>query len=148
MWIRPVSMAKKERTAVCAVPGRMWASRARETRRVCCSSSIKAKEGVCLAPTLAPNQIRKSKYQYQFLSWTSYMGRRRKNRTHLKGASQRDIAASNVPKSFIIKHGQVGSSITQLVRDMRKVMEPNTASRLKVRSGPFTALQLSSSQVC
>ncbi|RXW24906.1 hypothetical protein EST38_g959 [Candolleomyces aberdarensis] len=62
------------------------------------------------------------------------MGRRRKNRTHLKGASQRDTAASGVPKSFIIKHGQVGSSITQLVRDMRKVMEPNTASRLKERN--------------
>ena len=37
-----------------------------------------------------------------------------------------------MPKSFIIKHGQVGSSISQLVRDFRKVMEPNTATRLKV----------------
>ncbi|CAG8661641.1 1674_t:CDS:2, partial [Acaulospora colombiana] len=37
------------------------------------------------------------------------------------------------PKSFVIKHGQVGYSITQLVRDMRKVMEPNTASRLRER---------------
>lgn len=62
------------------------------------------------------------------------MAKRRKNRTHLKGQAQREEAvASNVPKSFIIKHGQVGSSLTQLVRDMRKVMEPHTAARLKVR---------------
>jgi ribosome biogenesis protein SSF1/2 len=63
------------------------------------------------------------------------MARRRKNRTHLKGpATQSASNAANdgTPKSFIIKHGQVGSSLTQLVRDMRKVMEPNTASRLKV----------------
>jgi hypothetical protein len=63
------------------------------------------------------------------------MARRRKNRTHLKGpATQSTSNTSNdgSPKSFIIKHGQVGSSLTQLVRDMRKVMEPNTASRLKV----------------
>ncbi|GLB35128.1 putative brix-domain-containing protein [Lyophyllum shimeji] len=60
------------------------------------------------------------------------MGRRRKNRTHLKASVS--APAAGVPKSFIIKHGQVGSSLTQLVRDMRKVMEPNTASRLKERN--------------
>ena len=38
------------------------------------------------------------------------------------------------PKSFVVKHGQVGASLTQLVRDIRKVLEPNTASRLKVRT--------------
>ncbi|KAF8580686.1 Brix-domain-containing protein [Ramaria rubella] len=63
------------------------------------------------------------------------MGKRRKNRTHLKGgAGQSTAGSSDVPKSFIIKHGQVGASLTQLVRDMRKVMEPNTATRLKERS--------------
>ncbi|KAG6832707.1 hypothetical protein H0H92_012279 [Tricholoma furcatifolium] len=60
------------------------------------------------------------------------MGRKRKNRTHLKGPIQAE--EDGVPKSFIIKHGQVGSSLTQLVRDVRKVMEPNTASRLKERN--------------
>lgn len=62
------------------------------------------------------------------------MARKRKNRTHLKGgdASAGAAATSNAPKSFVIKHGQVGTSLTQLVRDVRKVMEPNTASRLKV----------------
>ena len=59
------------------------------------------------------------------------MAKRRKNRTHLK---QPDAHHDNTPSSFIIKHGQVGSSLAQLVRDVRKVMEPNTASRLKERS--------------
>ena len=57
------------------------------------------------------------------------MAKRRKNRTHLKDTAG---ASSNAPKSFVIKHGQVGSSLTQLTRDVRKVMEPNTATRLKV----------------
>ncbi|KAF8636670.1 hypothetical protein AX17_003476 [Amanita inopinata Kibby_2008] len=61
------------------------------------------------------------------------MARRRKNRTHLKGEAEGKNTNDAVPKSFIIKHGQVGSSITQLVRDLRKVMEPNTASRLRER---------------
>ncbi|KAJ3786005.1 Brix domain-containing protein [Lentinula aff. detonsa] len=62
------------------------------------------------------------------------MGRRKKTRTHLKGEVAKDASDSSAPKSFIIKHGQVGSSISQLVRDMRKVMEPNTASRLRERN--------------
>jgi ribosome biogenesis protein SSF1/2 len=64
------------------------------------------------------------------------MGRRRKNRTHLKGISSTatEGASSNTPKTFIVKHGQVGSSLAQLVRDVRKTMEPNTASRLRERS--------------
>jgi ribosome biogenesis protein SSF1/2 len=61
------------------------------------------------------------------------MARKRKNRTHLKGAGATASTASDgTPKSFVIKHGHVGSSLTQLVRDIRKVLEPNTASRLKV----------------
>ena len=62
------------------------------------------------------------------------MARKRKNRTHLKGAGTNSQTQDNVPRSFIIKHGQVGSSLSQLVRDLRKVMEPNTATRLKVRA--------------
>lgn len=58
------------------------------------------------------------------------MARRRKTRTHVRNAPDTNAT----PKSFIIKHGNVGPSLTQLVRDLRKVMEPNTASRLKVPS--------------
>jgi hypothetical protein len=60
------------------------------------------------------------------------MPRRRKNRTHLKGIRSQESSTANVPKSFVIKHGHVGTSLTQLTRDIRKVMEPNTATRLKV----------------
>ncbi|KAH9854084.1 Brix domain-containing protein [Lenzites betulinus] len=63
------------------------------------------------------------------------MGRRRKNRTHLKGGvASAPGSAEGTPKSFVIKHGQVGNSLAQLVRDFRKVMEPNTASRLRERA--------------
>ncbi|KAF7359365.1 hypothetical protein MSAN_01279100 [Mycena sanguinolenta] len=63
------------------------------------------------------------------------MARKRKNRTHLKGANAAEKAGGDgAPKSFIIKHGVVGHSIAQLVRDLRKVMEPNTASRLRERT--------------
>ncbi|KAK0483201.1 Brix domain-containing protein [Armillaria novae-zelandiae] len=63
------------------------------------------------------------------------MGRRRKNKTHLKGVTTESASSqAGVPKSFVIKHGQVGASIAQLVRDIRKVMEPNTASRLRERN--------------
>ncbi|KAJ7929271.1 Brix domain-containing protein [Mycena leptocephala] len=61
------------------------------------------------------------------------MARKRKNRTHLKGVAPA-TTVDGVPKSFIIKHGPVGHSIAQLVRDFRKVMEPNTASRLRERN--------------
>ncbi|CAE6504657.1 unnamed protein product [Rhizoctonia solani] len=65
------------------------------------------------------------------------MARRKKNRTHLKGGVVADGSASvdksGSPKSFVVKHGQVGPALSQLVRDLRKVMEPNTASRLRVR---------------
>ncbi|KAH8829580.1 rRNA binding protein [Flagelloscypha sp. PMI_526] len=63
------------------------------------------------------------------------MGRRRKNRTHLKGPDNNTSPNdANAPKSFVLKHGQVGPSVSQLVRDVRKVLEPNTASRLRERS--------------
>ncbi|KAH7342083.1 Brix domain-containing protein [Rhizoctonia solani] len=65
------------------------------------------------------------------------MARRKKNRTHLKGGAiiEGSTAAgtSSAPKSIVVKHGQVGPALSQLVRDLRKVMEPNTASRLRER---------------
>lgn len=41
------------------------------------------------------------------------------------------------PKSFVIKSGNVTKSISQLVKDMRELMEPNTATRLRVSSSPL-----------
>jgi len=65
------------------------------------------------------------------------MARRRKNRTHLKGVQSSTTSSDDSPKSFVIKHGHIGPSLTQLTRDVRKVMEPNTATRLKVEPPPL-----------
>ena len=67
--------------------------------------------------------------------------RRTKKRTHVgahngpsNGVSA-NTSASRGPKSMVIRigAGEVGPSITQLVKDVRAMMEPNTASRLKER---------------
>lgn len=38
-----------------------------------------------------------------------------------------------VPKSLVVKSGHVGRTVTALVADVRQVMEPNTASKLRER---------------
>ncbi|KAI0126238.1 putative ribosome biogenesis protein Ssf2 [Xylariales sp. AK1849] len=67
--------------------------------------------------------------------------RRTKKRTHV-GASNPESKAASVghatvkdPKSMVIRigAGEVGSNISQLAKDVRQVMEPGTASRLKER---------------
>ena len=42
------------------------------------------------------------------------------------------------PHTFVIPRGHVGKNVNELIRDMRKVMEPYTASRLKVSGNPGT----------
>lgn len=88
--------------------------------------------------------------------------RRRKNRTHLKGPAPseaevclfrrdcrvadggtgegskviRDQGELQLPKirsKLTDKSGDVTTSITQLVKDIRQLMEPHTATRLRVR---------------
>ncbi|KAJ5679103.1 Brix domain-containing protein [Penicillium macrosclerotiorum] len=65
-----------------------------------------------------------------------------KKRTHLRpqnasSAANKSAAAtmSKTPKSMVIRTGasQVGSSVSQLVKDVRQMMEPDTAVRLKER---------------
>src|SRR5688572_8997705 len=65
--------------------------------------------------------------------------RRTKKRTHA-GANNPEVnkaghATAKDPKSMVIRigAGEVGSSVSQLAIDVRKVMEPGTASRLKER---------------
>lgn len=69
------------------------------------------------------------------------MARRRvKKRTHV-GASNGANPTSKgkpmekIPKSMVIRigAGEIGPSVSQLVKDLRLVMEPGTASRLKAR---------------
>ena len=74
------------------------------------------------------------------------MARRRiKKRTHVgakNGPSnvvKANSSASREPKSMVIRigAGEVGPSISQLVKDVRTMMEPGTASRLKVNLRPY-----------
>ena len=64
------------------------------------------------------------------------MARRRvKKRTHAAARKGPGTITSTVsPKSMVIRTGagDVGPSVSQLAKDMRQVMEPDTASRLKV----------------
>lgn len=48
--------------------------------------------------------------------------------------------SDGTPKSMVIRIGasEVGTSVSQLVTDVRHVMEPDTAVRLKVRSPIFS----------
>ncbi|KAI5287944.1 hypothetical protein KEM54_005597 [Ascosphaera aggregata] len=67
--------------------------------------------------------------------------RRVKKRTHVRpgvGVTSNATSAPSVnksPKSMVIRMGagEVGSSVSQLSRDVRQMMEPDTASRLKER---------------
>ncbi|ORY56642.1 Brix domain-containing protein [Pseudomassariella vexata] len=65
--------------------------------------------------------------------------RRTKKRTHV-GASNPETnapghATAKNPKSMVIRigAGEVGSNVSQLAKDVRQVMEPGTATRLKER---------------
>jgi ribosome biogenesis protein SSF1/2 len=65
--------------------------------------------------------------------------RRTKKRTHVKanvasGGPGKPGGTNRSPKSMVIRMGagEVGPSITQLTKDVRAMMEPETASRLKV----------------
>lgn len=69
--------------------------------------------------------------------------RRTKKRTHIgarNGPSNSLPASTSVssraPKSMVIRigAGEVGPSVSQLVKDVRGMMEPGTASRLKVKN--------------
>jgi ribosome biogenesis protein SSF1/2 len=68
--------------------------------------------------------------------------RRTKKRTHVgaRNGGSNSIAlqpsGSAAPKSMVIRigAGEVGSSVSQLVKDVRAMMEPGTASRLKVNN--------------
>lgn len=67
--------------------------------------------------------------------------RRTKKRTHVGARNGRSYGvpattslASRAPKSMVIRigAGEVGPSVSHLVKDVRGMMEPGTASRLKV----------------
>ncbi|EEH04851.1 brix domain-containing protein c [Histoplasma capsulatum G186AR] len=68
--------------------------------------------------------------------------RRTKKRTHLRAANASNATPKSgsasmqkSPKSMVIRvgAGEIGPSVSQLVKDVRAMMEPDTASRLKER---------------
>ncbi|GAA5981810.1 hypothetical protein JCM11641_007432 [Rhodosporidiobolus odoratus] len=59
--------------------------------------------------------------------------KRRKTRTHVKPPAADAPGAQKTPKSFVVKSGTVGGSVGQLTKDVRRVLEPNTATRLRER---------------
>jgi hypothetical protein len=66
--------------------------------------------------------------------------KRVKKRTHVKKVD--NPADPKIPKSFVIRTGKTtadpaSSVLAQLVLDVRKIMEPNTATRLRVCPTPF-----------
>ena len=53
-----------------------------------------------------------------------------KKRTHV----MREAPESKpTPHTFVMERGRVGRTLSQLVLDLRRAMEPNTASKLKVK---------------
>lgn len=63
---------------------------------------------------------------------------RRSNQRKKQSVTDKGIKKVNdgKPKSMVIRigAGEVGASVSQLVKDVRQVMEPDTAVRLKVYS--------------
>jgi hypothetical protein len=66
---------------------------------------------------------------------TTMARRRTKKRTHVGAKNVPASQASRAPKSMVIRigAGDVGPSVSQLVKDVRLMMEPGTAARLKER---------------
>lgn len=63
--------------------------------------------------------------------------RRTKKRTHVppsQSANKNGSSMGKSPKSMVLRvgAGEVGSSVSQLVKDVRSMMEPDTATRLRV----------------
>ncbi|KAG0170384.1 hypothetical protein DFQ28_009128 [Apophysomyces sp. BC1034] len=56
--------------------------------------------------------------------------RKRKNRTHVAPTEEE---MNKIPRSFVVRSGVVGRSVTALVQDVRHIMEPYTATHLKER---------------
>ncbi|XP_012941305.1 S-antigen protein, partial [Aplysia californica] len=60
-------------------------------------------------------------------------GRAARNAKVNETGDDRDERFSKAPHSFVFHRGHVGKTVKELVSDTRKIMEPFTASRLKVR---------------
>ena len=59
----------------------------------------------------------------------SYLVSQKKRKTH-QDVTEEEV--NKVPHSFVMHRGDVGKSVLKLEMDIRRVMEPYTASKLKV----------------
>lgn len=59
--------------------------------------------------------------------------RKLQSRKDKDAAEQSQLAGPPIPKSFVFRKGFVGSSVRDLVLELRRLMEPNTATNLKER---------------
>ena len=57
-------------------------------------------------------------------------GRRKKTRTHVEDKEAVEEAQA-APKSFIVKRGYIGQFLRELLANLRELMYPYTASKLK-----------------
>ena len=62
-----------------------------------------------------------------------YKGKKKSKRNKLKNEKLEEVEVNKAPHSFVFMRGHVGSNVNQLTMDMRRVMEPFTASNLKIR---------------
>ena len=64
-----------------------------------------------------------------------YQGKhRKKTRTHATDAVGGAAESEKAPRTFIVRRGKVDKTVRELVEDMRNVMAPHTAARLRERS--------------
>ena len=60
--------------------------------------------------------------------------RRKKTRTHLNPVDESRVpGARPTPRTIVIKRGRVGNAVEALVGDLRTVLQPNTATKLRER---------------
>ena len=52
------------------------------------------------------------------------------------------ITGKKIPKSIVVKRGKVGNYAAQLVQDVRRVMQPHTAMKLKERNSTIASLDI------
>lgn len=68
-----------------------------------------------------------------------FQGRSAKNNGQANTEEPEEL--KRAPHSFVIHRGNVGSSVIELTQDFRKVMEPFTASSLKVSGSPLNGMK-------
>lgn len=81
---------------------------------------------------MAKDDVRAPKNAKQKMAAESRPRKKRKNSRRHKGSSWEPAPLKEAPHSFVIKRGQIGVGLTNLMQDLRCVLEPFTARNLHV----------------